>query len=102
MILGVTFDSLVLGGTIIFYNKTSEENFPLKGILRWLIICIEFFALQYAWQFFFPSNFDQSLAEKIMAFVRIPCVLLSVKIPLQSNWAHKRKSDLLRHRRKME
>lgn len=43
--LGVTFDSLVLGGTIIFFNKTSEENYPLKGILRWLIICAEFLIL---------------------------------------------------------
>jgi len=65
MILGVTFDSLVLGGTIIFYNKTSEENFPLKGILRWLIICIEFFALQYAWQFFFLKTLTNLWLRKL-------------------------------------
>lgn len=56
IVLGVTFDSLVLGGTIIYYNKTNEENYPLKGIIRWLIICLQFFALQWIWQFFFVKT----------------------------------------------
>jgi len=33
IVLGVTFDSLVLGGTIVLYNKTNEEEYPIKGIV---------------------------------------------------------------------
>lgn len=49
IVLGVTFDSLFLGGTIVYYNKTSEEHYPVKGIVRWLIVALQFYLLQFAW-----------------------------------------------------
>lgn len=60
-ILGVTFDSLVLGGTMINYNKTNEIteeqfNFPIKGFLRWGITVLQCILIKTVWQYFFPGS----------------------------------------------
>lgn len=55
----------MLGGTIVFYNKTSDENFNLKGALRWVICIAEFYALKYAWEFFFPKVMSNLWIRKL-------------------------------------
>jgi len=49
IILGVTFDSLLLGGTIVSYNKTIGEEYPLKGIARWILAVLVFYAFMFGW-----------------------------------------------------
>lgn len=81
-VLGVVFDSLLLGGTIINYNKTNMadedgRNFPLKGFLRWAIVVLQFFIIKLAWEYFVPGSMRNLWINKLWMFL-VPFVFFSV------------------------
>ncbi len=81
-ILGVTFDSLVLGGTMINYNKTNEIveeqfNFPLKGFLRWGITVLQCYIIKFAWTYFFPGSMRNLWVSEIWYLI-VPFLFFSV------------------------
>lgn len=65
IILGVTVDSLLLGGTIIASTKTNEDNWPLLGVVRWIILGIFWFGIGWLWEYFIPGSMRNLWIKKL-------------------------------------
>jgi len=65
IVLGVTFDSLFLGGTIVQHNKTTEDNWPLYGVVRWIILSIFWYGSYWLWEYLVPGSMSNLWIKKL-------------------------------------
>ena len=88
--LGVTVDSLFLGGTIVDFNKTLEVEagalFPVKGVMRWMIAGLQFYGLAGLWEWLLPGSIHNLWIEKVWMAIITFMIFSVMKFLFKNFW----------------